>query len=59
MFRLNLIGLFVREISTENVKCHASQILLQLINEISALFPRSVVLFLRRVFDRKGFNETL
>jgi len=44
---------------TENVECHASQILLELINKISVLFPRSVVLSLRRVFDREGFDKAL
>jgi len=41
------------------MECHASQILLQLINIIRVLFPRSIVLSLRRVFDREDFNETL
>ena len=54
-----LFRIFIRKIHTENVECHASQILLQLINKISALFPRSVVLSLRKVFDRDGFNEAL
>ena len=51
--------IFVKENYTENVECHVSQILLQLINKISVLFPRLVVLSLRRVFDREGFNEAL
>ena len=54
-----LLRIFVRKIYTGNVECHASQILLQLINKISALFPRSVVLSLRRVFGGEGFNEAL
>jgi len=48
-----------RQNCTENVECHASQILLQLRRKVLRTLSSSDHFYLRRVIDREGFNEAV
>jgi len=48
----------VKKNCTKDVEWHTPQVLLQLNKQQNhALFPRAVIFSLRRVFDRKSFDE--